>query len=92
VETHVSFSELSQTIQLEFFTYLGKNLHSAGCFHDWIKLFLSHESYKSLVQVLSKEQNYLFDEAMAETVLTFQVIGYDNVFCWTHKEKEECPF
>ena len=89
METPVSFNELPSTIRMEFWSYLRNTAVSSGCYEDCTRLGIA---LPSLVQVRHVVYDYLFDEAMTETTLAFQVIGYDDVFCWTRKEKEECPF
>ena len=90
MEMPVSFDRLTPTIKQAFAEYVSDNVTASlyllgGYYADYSRC-------KRLVTVLSVEQDYLFDEAMTETTLAFQVIGYDDVFYWTHKEKEECPF
>ena len=89
VETPVRFSEMSPVIRMEFMGYLRENIISSGCYDDCMRRGLG---FTSLVQVLSMEHLYLFEEAVTETIIDFQVIGYDDVFYWKHEEKEECPF
>ena len=87
----VSFNKLAPATQQAFVDYVRENvISSSGCYAETLSKF--SVITESLVTALRVEQDYLFEEAMITTTLAFQVIGYDEVFYWTHKEKEECPF